>query len=181
MWGKFGLGAINGLHKTGVSPQAGHPHWYATQVSCFWTHSIHCHFDSNYNCNLGLLNDLWTMLNERTVISLLWWEESLGTDFPPPPNMWQVLFQHEYLFPILSSFSFMSPHFFPQNKYPCWDHWNPTWKSLRDFRLRSHSSETQSAQSHWRWNDWPTSVLFPPKETHQSLFLPHPPLPSIRL
>lgn len=86
MWGKFGLGAINGLHKTGVSPQAGHPHWYATQVSCFWTHSIHCHFYSNYNCNLGLLNDLWTMLNERTVISLLWWEESLGTDFPPPPT-----------------------------------------------------------------------------------------------
>lgn len=91
MWGKYGLGAINGLHKTGVSPQAGHPHWYATQVSCFWTHSIHCHFDSNYNCNLGLLNDLWTMLNDRTVISLLWWEESLGTDFPPPQHVTGII------------------------------------------------------------------------------------------
>ena len=153
----------------------------------FWTRSFHHHFNSNYKCNLGLLNDLPTMANGEKIWRGLKDERKTSErdvsffllHVTEVLFIIQVLFQLNYLFPLLSSFSFGSPHFLFFFLSQGWTS-KPETPSESDVMIsvgfegseaiRAKLTFSTKSSEKWKWNPGPTAVLSPPKETRQSLF-----------
>lgn len=169
------LVALNELHGPGASLQTACPHWYATQVSCFWTHSIHCHFDSNYKCNLGLLNDLRTMANERRCAEALRMRAKSLCVTGVIPALVSFFSPSFVLFLLHVAF-----FFFPRTNF----HSGIT--GIRHGNLNGicgseviRAKNSHSAQSRLEW-EWKRAHLcsVPAEETCQSLFLSALPPPD---